>query len=106
MKIVTIAATALIATSATAIAGGHNPGEARGMAGFLAGGGGGNESVAKDLLGITENGGVARFVSQKGAGKGGNGGWGNTGSLFTGPDGPNVVDGGLVADDLSVSGKK
>jgi hypothetical protein len=98
-----VAAVAALAVSAPAFAKGHNPGEAKGMASFLKGGGGGNDSVAKTLLGVADQkGGVAKFVSG-----GGTGGWGNVGSLVTGPDGANVNEAGdgLEFDDLSVSGR-
>lgn len=112
MKIVLVTASAAMLTiAAPALAGGHNqnPAEARGMASFLATGGGGNNSIAKDLLGVSDiNGGVARFVSdpKQVLGAKGNGGWGNIGSLATGPDGANVVDGALVLDEQAVSNRQ
>ena len=108
MKLV-LMAIAAISLGTASYAGGHNPAEAKGMASFLKGGGGGNNSIAKELLDVADQkGGVARFVSgSKGLLGKGNGGWGNVGSLVTGPDGANVNEAGdgLEFDGQSVSGR-
>lgn len=86
MKFIVIAAAAALAIPGAALAGGHNPGEAKAMASALKGGGGGNNSPLKEALGLEGNGGVASFVSGKG-----NGGWGNIGSTLTGTLGKSVA---------------
>lgn len=76
MKTKVMAALAVLALSLPAHAGNTN---AQSMAAALKSGGGGNGSALKDALGLTGQGGVARFVSG-----GGTGGWGNEGSKLTG----------------------